>query len=317
MRLLFRTFAAVVGLSLLAFYAVLAVLTYRFLVLLWSVRPDPATSVALVGGVVLLTAWANYRFGTSRLLASVEASRLLPERAPGLYRRLDALSERMEIATPTVYVARLAAPNAFALGGPRDGIVVVDRSLFRMLSGDEFEALLAHELAHLEGYDGLVQTFAFSALRTVVSVLAVALLPVALFLEGVARATAWLRGTPTATPLSNGGYGVGGVVTLVAVGLTLFVRAYSRRREFAADDRAVEVTGRPLSLARALERLQQATESPLSRFFGLPAPPTPGPEDETRLGRLLSTHPPLEARIERLVESAEERDAAARSIPIR
>ncbi|WP_224268136.1 M48 family metallopeptidase [Haloprofundus salinisoli] len=316
MRLLFRAFAAGVGLSLLVLYAVLALLTYRFLVLLWSVRPEPAVSVTLVAGVVFLTAWVNYRFGTPRLLASVEATRLVPERAPGLYRRLDVLCECMEIATPTVYVARLVAPNAFALGGPRDGIVVVDRSLFRMLSGDEFEALLVHELAHLEGYDGLVQTFAVSALRTVVSVLAVALLPVALFFEGVARATAWLRGAPTATPLSNGEYGVGGLVTLVAVGLTLFVRAYSRRREFAADDRAVEVTGRPLSLARALKQLQQATESPLNLFFGLPTP-TSRPEDETRLGRLLSTHPPLEARIERLVERAEERDASTRSIPIR
>ncbi|WP_224448845.1 M48 family metallopeptidase [Haloprofundus salilacus] len=316
MRLLFRAFAVVVGLSLLAFYAVLALLTYQFLLLLWSVRPDPAVSVALVSAVVLLTAWANYRFGVPRLLASVDAMPLAPERAPALYRRLDALCDRMEIATPAVYVARLAAPNAFALGGPRDGIVVVDRSLFRMLSADEFEALLAHELAHLEGYDGLVQMFAISALRTVVGVLALALLPVALFFEGVARATAWVRGTPTATPLSNDEYGAAGVVTLVAVGLTLFVRAYSRRREFAADDRAVEVTGRPLSLARALHRLQQATESPLSLFFGMPTP-TPAPADDTQLGRLLSTHPPLEARIERLVKKAEQRDAAARSIPIR
>ncbi|WP_224333952.1 M48 family metallopeptidase [Haloprofundus halobius] len=315
MRLLFRAFTVAVGLSLLAFYALVALLTYRALVLLWSVRPDPSVSAALVAGVVLLTAWANYRYGTPRLLASVDATPLVPDRAPGLYRRLDALCDRMEISTPTVYVARLAAPNAFALGGPRDGVVVVDRSLFRMLSGDEFEALLAHELAHLEGYDGFVQTFAVSALRTVVGVVALALLPVAVFLEGVGRATAWIRGTPTATPLSNDEYGVGGLVTVVAVGLTLFVRAYSRRREFAADDRAVEVTGRPLSLARALRRLEQATESPLHRFFGLPGPTPTG--DETPLGRLLSTHPPLEARIERLVEQAEERDATAWSIPIR
>ncbi|KTG09141.1 hypothetical protein AUR64_15205 [Haloprofundus marisrubri] len=315
MRLLFRLFTVVVGLSLLAFYAVFALLTYRFLLAVWSARPDPAVSVALVAGVVVLTAWLNYRIGTPRLLASVEATPLSTDRASGLYRRLDELCEQMEIATPTVYVARLAAPNAFALGGPKSGVVVVDRSLFGLLSADEFEALMAHELAHLEGYDGLVQTFAVSALRTVVSILAVALLPVALFFEGVARATAWIRGTPSATPLSGSEHGVGGIVTLVAVGLTLLVRAYSRRREFAADDRAVEITGRPLSLARALRRLEQATESPLNRFFGLPTPRMP--EDETALGRLLSTHPPLETRIERLVEKAEKQDAAARSIPIR
>jgi len=81
---------------------------------------------------------------------------------------------------------------------------------------------------------------------------------------------------------------------------TLLVRARSRNREFAADDRAAGVTGDPLALARALRRIQQATE-PAWPF----APLSTHRETGESIERWLSTHPSVDERIERLRRRAD------------
>ena len=294
---------AVVGLSVFAGYLAGAYLSYRVILLLWSRRPGLTVAVATVSLLALLLGAASYRYSTGRLLAALDATPLPRERAPELYRRLDRLTERMRVGDPELSVARMRVPNAFAIGDRRRGVVVFDRALLSLLSADELEALLAHELAHVESYDGFVQTLAYSAFSTVVELLFVLLLPVVLLVTGASHAAAWLCGRPTEPDRGPGGRArrwIEGGVLLALLLVTITIRAHSRRREYAADDRAAAVTGDPLALARALRTIDRAAEP----RWGIVAPLYVHTDDEDGLLRLLSTHPPIDDRIERLAARA-------------
>lgn len=315
-RLGLRLLMVVVGLSLLALYLGAASLAFAVLLTVLSSRADLLTTAVFVGGFTFLFGLFSYRFGTTQLLASLDAVELDRERGAGLYRRLDRLADRMDVDTPAVYVAQMQAPNALALGTARRGALVFDRSLLWLLSPAEFETILAHELAHLESHDGLVQTVAYSAARTLAGVVFVALLPFMLVVTGLAQAFGWFSGRPAewhTSPLGRLRERLGQVVAVLLVGLTLLVRAHSRRREFAADDRAVEVTGDPLALARALRGIERASQP----IWGIRSPLTIYGTEESPLGRLLSTHPPMDDRVQRLVDQAEDRGEGATTIAIR
>lgn len=306
---------AVIGTLLLVAYVGAAILAYEILSFLWRRPPDLTSALFTIGAVTVLAAYLSYRFGTRQLLAGLDATEIEPRQAPGFFRRLERLTSAMEVDRPRVAVARLGVPNAFALGGVRSGVLVFDTSLFRILSPAEREAILAHELAHLETYDALVQTLAYSALRTIVGLLMIPLIPLLLFVVGLARGWAWIRGRPESwsrNPVLIVYYWASLVVTLLAVGLTLVVRAHSRRREFAADDRAVEVTGKPLALARALRKIERAS----GRERGLLSTLYVKGDEEGVLSRLLSTHPPMDDRIERLLDRAGSESLYGRRIPI-
>ncbi|WP_284010705.1 M48 family metallopeptidase [Haloarcula pelagica] len=296
--------ALLVGLGLSSLVACLltAWVGYRLLVALWRVRPSPAVTAATVVGTAFLFGLVSYWAGTAQLKRSLDAVELPPSRAPGTYQRLERLLSVMDVQRPQLLIARLPVPNAFAVGGP-GAAIVVDRRLFGYLSGDELEALLAHELAHLESRDALVQTLAYSLTHTLVGLVSLAVLPLVLLTGGVARAVALLRGTPDewsrswfARTQRSALYLVG----LLGVAVTLLVLAYSRRREWAADDRAVEVTGNPLALARALRKIERAATPELGPLTPLYV----HGDDENPLSQLLSTHPPVDDRIERLRERA-------------
>ncbi len=289
-----------VGCLLLLTSLGLAGLGYLALAALWRSAPDPATTVLVVVGAGLLVGYLSYRFGTAAVLSRLEAVELPRSRAPALYRRLDRLEERMGVDAPTLYVARLPAPNAFAIGTARRGAIVLDRSLLRLLTVDELEGLLAHELAHLEGYDAFVQTLAFSVFRTVTGLLFLLCAPLLVAIVGTARAVAWMRGRPGAWTHTTFGRLLGRLergVQLAFLLVTLAVRAHSRRREYAADDRAAAVTGNPIALARALRKIQRVADPRRGLLSPLYVH-----TDEDDWTQLFSTHPDTSERIERLIE---------------
>lgn len=307
-----------VGALTIAAYSAAAYLLYVGVRVVWANRPDPVTFAVALLVATAISGFLTYRFGTARALAGLDARELPRDLAPTVYRIRDGLADAMEVPTPSLYVARLGEPNALALGGSRPALVL-DYTLFGLLDPAELEGVLAHELAHVEGNDNLTQTLAYSLVQTVVGAAALVLAPLAFVAGGLARGVALLDGAPGAwhrtapgrfrTALAQG-------ITLLLVGGTALVRAYSRRREHAADDRAVEVTGRPLALARALAKIDRAAGG------AVPLPPQYRRREggsEHPLVRLLSTHPPMDERIERLRTRAGEtgdRDSRWTRIPI-
>lgn len=292
-----RTLAVLIGLTVLVGYLAAAYLVYRVLAVLVAGRPGPVPLVtALLVGTVL-SGYLSYRFGTVGLLRSLDAQPLARHRAPWLYRRVDRLVEPMDLDRPDLLVASLGAPNALALGSSRRGALVLDVGLFRLLDGDELTGIVAHELAHLESDDGLVRAMIYASIQTAVGIGLVVAAPVALALTGIGRGLAWITGRPDNLALrvrAALGAGVGLVTFLV----TAVVRSRSRRREFAADQRAAQVTGDPLALARALRRIERASQPRLGPFR------IPVEREEHPLERVLSTHPSTDERVERLVDQA-------------
>jgi heat shock protein HtpX len=223
---------------------------------------------------------------------------------PELYRRVDALADRVGVETPRLMVASLQGPNALALGGARDSDVVLDGSLFRLLTVPELEAIIAHELVHLKSRDSLVKTLGYSVVRTVTGVVWVLLLPVLLLTGGVARAVSLLRGDDPAEfrrTVRTADAAVTSLVVVCLFALTAIVQAYSRHREYAADDRAARLTG-PLALANALAKIDRATTP-----SGLLSTLVVHGDEEGPVTDLLASHPPMAERIERLRRQAVER----------
>ncbi|NKE35311.1 M48 family metalloprotease [Natronococcus sp. JC468] len=254
-------------------------------------------------GIALLFGYLNYRIGTRRLLSRLETIPLSAVRAPSLQASVDRLTRRMNVDRPDVYVARLGQPNAFALGRRT---LVVDRSLVRLLTAAELEGVLAHEFAHLERSDGLLRTLALSVLQTVTTLVLASLLPLVAVVTIGCWGLSLMVGRPVHGPDSVGS-GLRRGLVRIALGLSvapiLALQADSRRREYAADRRAVAVLDDPLAFARALEKIQRANESHrgvLRRIFL-------GRErrrNRTPLERALDSHPPTDERVARVREAA-------------
>ena len=284
-----RRMVAALALSAVGYAALLGLLA-------WIV---PA-SVAGPAVVVLLLALAVLVREADRVAYAVtKAVAISREDHPAAYDTLHRLAQQADVAPPALAVVPTDEPNAITAGRGDRSVVCVTLGLLERLGDDELEAVLAHELAHMETHDAFVQTVVYSLLQSLVGLVAIAVLPLVALAGGVARALALLRGRPESW--SGSWFGVAQRRALQFVGLlgfaiALLALAYSRRREWAADDRAVEVTGNPLALARALGKIERASTPDLG-------PLTPlyvhGTEDDEP-SRLLSTHPPMDERIERL-----------------
>ena len=293
-----RLALSLVGLAILVVHTAVALAGLAVLRWLAANPPGLVPAVLALAVGVVVTAYLGYRAGTVRLVASLQAQKLTRRSAPELHRRLDTLVDSMDIGTPPLLVADLGAPNALSLGGPHRGVVVLDRSLLQLLTVDELEGVLAHELAHVERYDALLNTLAITTVRTVAGLVGLALLPVVVFVAGLDRAAGWFAGRPGERP------GLGellrwGLMLTVGAVLSLFTLgylAYSRRREYAADRRAADVTGRPAALARGLVKIHRAN-NPFNGLLSVLSTHTEGDRHE-----LLSTHPPLDRRVDRLLD---------------
>jgi len=212
---------------------------------------------------------------------------------PELFDRVDRLAAQADVPRPPVAVIPSDEPNALSAGTGRRTVVCVTTGLLRELDDDELEAVLAHELAHIENGDSAVM--AVAGFPTTV---AVALLGFAL-----RRLNGWW--------LLFGFFQVFVYVLFVAVPLLVVslpgTLVLSRYREYAADRGAVALTGDPYALASALGKLHgdpdgERPEQDLRRMAGFSAfciVPT-----EYAPIRLPSTHPPTHRRIERLRELA-------------
>jgi len=241
----------------------------------------------LFGGMSLV----QYYFSDTLTLRTMGAKEVSPEEYPELHRSVERLSQQADLPKPTVAVIDSRVPNAFATGrNQRNAAVAVTTGLLSTLSREELDGVLAHELAHVKNRDMMVMTIA-SFLSTVAFMMV--------------RWGALFGGR------GRGGRGGGGVVVAILVSLVvwivsyLLIRALSRYREYAADRGAAAITGNPAALASALATIAGEVdrvpdrdlreEAEMNAFFIIPL-------KSGVVGRLFSTHPPTEARIERLRE---------------
>lgn len=302
---------AAIGIVSMTIYVSAGVLLYLLFSRLWADRPSAAMLVFVVVVVTLVFGYWSYRSGSERLIAGLHARELTAWDAPSIHQRYVRLCEQSGLDhRPRLLVARLGEPNAFAIGDSDRGVIVIGAPLLSLLTLDELEGVLAHEIGHLEARDSLTQVVAFTALETVVELAMIALLPGLLIVTGVAKAIAWAKGRPGAWTRTLAGrirLLIVGLVLIVPTVVTITILAYSRRREFAADDRAAQLTGRPLALASALKKIDTHARTSVGLGDVLDS-------DENPLTRLLATHPAVDRRIERLREMAEREQSALRRV---
>ncbi len=233
----------------------------------------------LSGGLVAACVWAQLRYVRSETLGAVDAERATADSHPELDRRVTRLAAQASVPTPACYVVDSETPNSFALDGVGRPTLVVSTGLLATLDGDRLDAVLAHELAHLQHRDATVMTLAsfLPALTSDRYSLLDSLGPWARsrFVWAFALCAVYLVGAvATGTNPFDPGYAFGFVVGLAAVvvvgGVVLGVfataavaaaRRLSHYREFAADDAGAALTGDPAALADALATLDEETAS--------------------------------------------------------
>jgi heat shock protein HtpX len=247
-------------------------------------------ALVMAGFMNLLSYW----FSDKIVLAMYRAKPVTEKEAPRLYSIVRRLVEKKGMPMPKVYIIPQEAPNAFATGrNPEHAVVAATAGILRMLNEDELEGVMAHELMHVANRDTLISTIA----ATLAGALS--------YLAHMAQWGAMLGGGRRD---DNRGGMIGTLLLAIItpIAAMLIQMAISRSREYAADAGAGELCGRPLSLAKALHKLdQQARAIPMTS--GTPATASlfiVNPFRGGGLVSLFSTHPPMEKRIQKLEEQA-------------
>ncbi|MGQ0642477.1 MAG: zinc metalloprotease HtpX [Gemmatimonadaceae bacterium] len=235
--------------------------------------------------------FAMYFMSSKLVLKAYRAHVVGPQQAPELYEMVDRLRQRAGLPMPTVAIAPHAQPNAFATGrDPQRAVVCVTEGIVRVLSRDELEGVIAHELAHIKNRDMLLMTLTATMAGAISS---------------IAHFGMFFGGRDDDGDSSP----FGGILMLIVAPLaaTIIQLAISRQREFKADAVGAQIAGRPVGLANALRKLDAAAKqipmhvepavaplaivNPLSAFRG-------------GMASLFSTHPSTEQRIEKLLGAA-------------
>ena len=224
-----------------------------------------------------------YFFSDKIALATMRATQISRQQDPLLWDAVERLSQRAGLPMPRVYVSPAYAPNAFATGrGPRHSAVCVTQGLRQILSYEELEGVIAHELSHIKHRDILISTIA--------SVIAGAItwITYIVFWGGSNRRT-----NPLVALL---------LVILAPIAAALIQMAISRSREFEADRLGAKLAGTGNGLARALQKLESANRQiPLRVPDGQSNMFIVAPLTGSDLSKLFRTHPPTEERIARLM----------------
>jgi heat shock protein HtpX len=211
---------------------------------------------------------------------------------PAFYGMVRRLAPQAGLPMPRVYIIPSESPNAFATGrNPSHAAVAATEGILRILSPEELEGVMAHELAHVQNRDILVGTIA-ATFAGAISMLGNMLQWGAMLGAG--------RGDDEE---GSGGFVGSLVMAIIApIAAMLIQMAVSRSREYLADETGARICGRPLALANALRKLHAASHMipmqearPASAHMFIVNPLTGG-----SLLQLFSTHPPMEERIARL-----------------
>jgi heat shock protein HtpX len=231
-----------------------------------------------------------YWFSDKIVLKMYRAKEVTEAEAPDLYGTVRRLAQKAEIPMPRVYIIDQEQPNAFATGrNPGHAAVAVTTGIMRILSQEELQGVIGHELAHVKHRDILISTIA-ATIAGAVS-----------FLAQMAQ-WAMIFGGHRGDD-DEGGSPIAAIVMMIVgpIAAMIIQMAISRSREYVADEGGARLAGNPRYLSGALRKLHTASQkipmdaNPATSHMFIVNPLSGG-----GILKLFSTHPPIEERIARL-----------------
>ncbi|KAF5032287.1 Protease HtpX [anaerobic digester metagenome] len=235
----------------------------------------------------------SYFYSSKIVLWSYRVRLVSEAESPRLYRIVRNIAAMNGMPMPKVGIIPTSNPNAFATGrNPKNAVVCATEGILRILDDDELSGVMAHEMAHVRNRDILVMSVAST----------------------IAGAISFAARFAFYGALFNDRRNEGGMIIALVVAITapiaamLVQLAISRNREYKADYEGAKLIGRPMHLARALEKLESANKRDPIRF-GNPASSNMfivNPFRGGGLAAMFMTHPPMAERINRLKKQASE-----------
>jgi heat shock protein HtpX len=269
----------------------LSALTGLFIIIGGALGGQSGILLAFVLAVVMNL--GAYWFSGDIALRLAGARQVGPSEAPELHRLIDELAAYARVPKPKVAIVDSPSPNAFATGRDANhAVVAVTSGILGLLSRDELAGVLAHELGHVRNRDILISSIAATIAGAIT------------MLAQVAQWSMFLGGFGRSNDDEDRGFGPLGsllLIVLAPVAAMLIQLAISRSREYGADETGAHIHGDPESLARALEKLEQASSlRPLQINPAAAHLFIVNPLKGFGLGALFSTHPPIAERVRRL-----------------
>ncbi len=281
----------------------LGLMTGLFLVIGKTLGGNQGMVIAF--GMAVIMNFGSYWFSDKIVLAMYRGREVAPDEAPELHAIVDRLCHNAGLPKPKVYVLPDDQPNAFATGrNPQHAAIAATQGIMRLLSTDELEGVLAHELAHVKHRDILISSVAATVAGAVMMLAQFARFA-AIFGGGDRRDS-----RDGANPIV-----LLATVILAPIAASMIHMWISRTREFAADAGGAEISGKPHALANALRKIEAAAQRiPMENA----APATAhmfiiNPLSGQSLAGLFSSHPPTAERVARLEAMAQSAEQAARA----
>jgi len=270
-------------------FKTMILMTGLTLILIWgghALGGQSGMTIALMFALVMNV--SSYWFSDKIVLKMYRAKEVSEAEAPELHSMVRRLSQKAEIPMPRVYLINERQPNAFATGrNPEHAAIAVTAGIMNILSREELEGVIGHELSHIKHRDILIGTVAATLAGAIT------------YLAHMAQWAMIFGGRDD----DEGGNPLASIVMMIVapIAAMLVQMAISRSREYAADAGGAKIAGNPAYLAGALKKLQMASQQ-----IPMNAQPTTAhmfivnPLSGRGIARLFSTHPPMEERIARL-----------------
>jgi heat shock protein HtpX len=232
----------------------------------------------------------SYWFSDKIVLRMYRAKQVTEAEAPDLYSIVRSLVQKAGMPMPKVYMMDQEQPNAFATGrNPNHAAVAVTTGIMRILTREELQGVIGHELSHIKNRDILISTIAAT---------------IAGAISYLAQMAQWAmifgghRGDD-----DEGGSPIAAFVMMIVgpIAAMIIQMAISRSREYAADSGGAQIAGNPRYLAGALRKLHMASQKiPMHSNPAMSHMFIVNPFSGGGIVKLFSTHPPIEERIARL-----------------